>query len=357
MNQTIKKAAVSAMAVLTGFSVLSAPALNGGTALLEIPAITASAASTSVTATSQNKVCRPSSTPILQNGEYKLKLQGDGHLIVYDGNGNNKWSTYTYFGGKYKDYTFEVQGDGNLVLYGKNSAGKKLALWASMTNSNTMTTSNGYYYTLELTRSGSLQLYRTYQGRSYTRCNIWNSNGLKLRRCNVNQLWMNDPNHAGWNELGQTLSGGSWSIKDAGCALASYTMVYNYFKGTSKQIWELNTAPYVVTGDTTFGGNDPRFTIGYVRGTTSRNITAQTIAENLKRGLVIVHCGNADVQNGHFVVVYECTKASNPTYSDLRVLDPAYTDVHTVQDLANKKGTNVNQMFTFLANFSANANY
>jgi hypothetical protein len=69
-------------------------------------------------------------TTLLKNGDrfgwyrYKLDFQTDGNLVVYDGNANAKWQSYT-FGAKY----LCSQEDGNLVIYNEDGA----ARWNSAT--------------------------------------------------------------------------------------------------------------------------------------------------------------------------------------------------------------------------------
>ena len=62
----------------------------------------------------------------LQNGSYRMVMQGDGNLVVY---GRSVWHSGTFLSGS----TFSVQGDGNLVVY--TQAGRPV--WASNTGGNT----------------------------------------------------------------------------------------------------------------------------------------------------------------------------------------------------------------------------
>lgn len=60
----------------------------------------------------------------LRNSGYRLVMQGDGNLVVYDPQGKAKWNSGTRGGNR-----FIMQGDGNLVMY--NGANK--AIWSSGT--------------------------------------------------------------------------------------------------------------------------------------------------------------------------------------------------------------------------------
>lgn len=61
----------------------------------------------------------------LLSGGYRLVMQGDGNLVVYNPGGRPLWSSGTKGGNR-----FIMQGDGNLVMY--NSSNK--AIWSSGTN-------------------------------------------------------------------------------------------------------------------------------------------------------------------------------------------------------------------------------
>jgi len=78
------------------------------------------------------------------NGQYKLILQNDGNLVLYDG-GRAIWSTKTQ-GKRIKKLV--MQNDGNLVLYGPNGP-----LWATNTSGN-----RGAY--LKIQNDGNLVIYK-----------------------------------------------------------------------------------------------------------------------------------------------------------------------------------------------------
>jgi len=61
-----------------------------------------------------------------KSGRYRLILQSDGNLVLYDAGGSARWSTGTW--GRNVDYAI-LQVDGNLVLYDQATA-----VWASGTN-------------------------------------------------------------------------------------------------------------------------------------------------------------------------------------------------------------------------------
>lgn len=61
------------------------------------------------------------------NNQYRLTLQTDGNLVIYDASSNAVWNTGTY--GQRVDFAI-MQVDGNLVLYGAGAA-----VWASGTGS------------------------------------------------------------------------------------------------------------------------------------------------------------------------------------------------------------------------------
>lgn len=68
-----------------------------------------------------------SSGASLQYGGYKLTMQSDCNLVLYD-NGSPVWSTNTKNKGKY--CTLDMQDDGNLVIYEHEYAFGKV-MWAS----------------------------------------------------------------------------------------------------------------------------------------------------------------------------------------------------------------------------------
>jgi hypothetical protein len=57
---------------------------------------------------------------------YKLRVQNDGNVVVYDGEEKPIWATDTWNKGK-GPYTLVLQDDGNLVLYDSTST----STWAS----------------------------------------------------------------------------------------------------------------------------------------------------------------------------------------------------------------------------------
>jgi hypothetical protein len=61
-----------------------------------------------------------------KNGPYKLQMQEDGNLVIYDKNNVAKWASGGG-GGSNGPYKLTMQNDGNLVIYDKNNA----ASWAS----------------------------------------------------------------------------------------------------------------------------------------------------------------------------------------------------------------------------------
>jgi len=78
------------------------------------------------------------------NGQYKLILQKDGNLVLYDG-GRAIWSAGTQDKHTNK---LVMQNDGNLVLYGPNGP-----LWATNTSGN-----RGAY--LKIQNDGNLVIYK-----------------------------------------------------------------------------------------------------------------------------------------------------------------------------------------------------
>jgi hypothetical protein len=61
-----------------------------------------------------------------KNGPYKLQMQEDGNLVIYDASNVAKWASGGG-GGSNGPYKLTMQNDGNLVIYDKNNA----ASWAS----------------------------------------------------------------------------------------------------------------------------------------------------------------------------------------------------------------------------------
>lgn len=78
-----------------------------------------------------NGVCRvtnnANTTLKSPNGAFKLVLQDDGHLILYDGNNALAWRTGTFPGAGAGPYKLEMQTDGNLVEYNRSNQ----AVWAT----------------------------------------------------------------------------------------------------------------------------------------------------------------------------------------------------------------------------------
>ena len=83
------------------------------------PAATADATDTCV------ETCAITTTSA--DGKYRLEMQSDGNLVIYDG-GDAVWSSNTA-GQGVAPYTLAMQGDGNLVIYDKDYS----ATWASNT--------------------------------------------------------------------------------------------------------------------------------------------------------------------------------------------------------------------------------
>ena len=61
------------------------------------------------------------------NGPYKLQMQEDGNLVIYDKNNAATWASSGGGGGKNGPYKLVMQDDGNLVVYDRNGR----ATWAS----------------------------------------------------------------------------------------------------------------------------------------------------------------------------------------------------------------------------------
>jgi hypothetical protein len=82
------------------------------------------------------------------NGRFRLVMQNDGNLVLYDGN-SVRWATGT----NGRDVEFCImQSDGNLVLYLEGSGS---ATWASNTNGNP-----GSYLVVQ--DDGNLVIYKPY---------------------------------------------------------------------------------------------------------------------------------------------------------------------------------------------------
>lgn len=345
----LKKATSILLSAVLCASALMMPAASDHTICFDDFSITASAAAPSaiyVSPTSGNKVFTPSSSPILENTYYKAVFQTDGNLVVYrKSNGTSVYSTCTNYGNKYLNYRLTLQTDGNLVLYARHrhhaTDQQTHWLWNTWTNSS----AKDMHYSLSLNNSGQLVITSTYQGRGYTAATQWRSDYTRLRWGIINPI--TDKNDSGilqgdplW--AGVKNKGGSRTIGAAGCAITSLTMIYNHYKGTSETPATLNRAPFVNTNN-----GDTQFTsIGTKQS--GSTFTANQIAAKLKNGPVVVHFGG--VNNGHFVVVYGCSKKTGTvTFSDLLVKDPAGTSYTNLQLAMNRKNcTTINQLITFV---------
>ena len=354
----IKKATVLALALTTSFSAMLCPLSGSGTTLLDSAAITASAESIPsslglapyatqdivLTPNNQKEVLRSS------NGKYALKFQSDGNLVIRNRTQSNNvtWNSATYFGdsrnqNRFTNLRFRFQTDGNLVFRANvtNRGNADMYLWTTFTNSGN-TTQKGYRYDLKLTNNGQLELHRTYKGMGYTDYLVWSSAGTKVswHVDRILQNWSNKPIYCG-----------SSTIALEGCAIASYAMIYSFYKGLAPNVQQLeamNQQPYVnQKGWATF--NIGRYTS---EEESWGNFDANAIAQKLKNGPVIVHSGNNNPRS-HFVVVYECTRGTNPSYSDLKVMDPSGNlNYKTVQDLCDGYGTDINQLHCYSCTLS-----
>ena len=98
------------------------------------------------------------------NGKYKLILQNDGNLVLYNASNRPIWHTWTSSSYKASQVDhFNVQDDGNMVIY--SADGKPI--WAS----NTWIGSGKYNVSLRLQDDGNLVLYNNTKGKP-----IWTSN-------------------------------------------------------------------------------------------------------------------------------------------------------------------------------------
>ncbi len=285
-----------------------------------------------ITATSSTKTLYPGD--YLQNGDYKAILQSDGNFVVYKkSTGAAVWHLGTYYCGSYSNYRLAIQSDGNLVLY-SNKNNSNYWLWASGTDTASYTCDNGYYFSLGLSTEGQLTLEQTYKGMSSTKITTWYS-GSNRSRWHTESLYQQ--NYSG------NLNGSSWSISGYGCALTSYTMVYNLYKGTSYAPTNLNYSPYVVGGSTQWKGllSSDKIICNY--NTSSE--AATKIADALQHSPVIV-CLESNSGNTHFVVVNRCTKDKNITTSDLLVNDPnKHAGSTTLTDAMNCHRNNYGSCF------------
>ncbi|MDT8716167.1 C40 family peptidase [Clostridium sp. 19966] len=99
------------------------------------------------------------------NGEYTLRIQQDGNLVIYDKNNNPVWATYSYSDKNFTDNKLVLSENGNLTVTGQNSQ----VLWQSATGK---VTNNSFY--LKLDNNGDLRLFENNNM-------IWNSNGGKIQ--------------------------------------------------------------------------------------------------------------------------------------------------------------------------------
>ena len=82
-----------------------------------------------------------------RDGRFKMLVQGDGNLVIYQYH-EPIWASNTNGRGT-PGFKLVVQSDGNLVMYGRNSP-----IWASNTNGD-----GDGYYTLIMQNDGNLVLY------------------------------------------------------------------------------------------------------------------------------------------------------------------------------------------------------
>lgn len=115
---TLKKSYISKASLIAIASVFAV-------ALTPLPH-TASAAGSVVGELQGGESLNRGETVTSQNGQYKLKMQGDGNLVQYNAANNAIWALGVIDSTASK---FSVQTDGNFVLY--NQAGK--VVWQSLT--------------------------------------------------------------------------------------------------------------------------------------------------------------------------------------------------------------------------------
>lgn len=312
-NNLIKKIAAGVMSAAMLFTGSPLARETGVSFFADQTAITASAwdshdphnfGSTLYASIGHNKTLKPGD--YLCNGNYRAILQGDGNFVIYNNKGQARWATTTALTSNdnkaYSNYRFVVQEDGNLVLYGKPKAnGGDRWIWATGTNG-----AKGNY-TLKLESNGVLNLYRS---ATASGSKVWTDSDRKVR-WHIDVKTQNDPAYRSnliYPYTGETI----WGV---GCALASTTMIYNYYKGTNVNPTALNNSTYL-DGNSWLRWGNAKATD--VRG---RTFSCAELANRLKSGPVIVYIGYK-----HFIVVHQCTKASGTfTTDDFRVIDPAYT--------------------------------
>ena len=245
----------------------------------------------------------------LCNGNYKAIMQTDGNFVIYNVKTNQAtWSSRTCLGTSYRDYRFSVQSDGNLVVYaiptGISNASQRY-IWT------TDTCSYQSDYTLKLESNGVLALYR---GRTGSGTRLWTNGDWNVCwNVELRTQYEND-----YDKIPLYGSRRGSSLRSAGCAVASATMIYNFFNGTDYHAASFNKYPYVSGGDlqwTSVKAVDSRTSKG-------DDCSYNKLASELHDGPVVIFLSN-NGENGHFVVVNQCTKAGGPLKaSDFRVRDP-----------------------------------
>ena len=104
---------------------------------------------------------------ISDNGKYKLVIQTDGNLCIYDGN-NNIWCSNSAQGNN--NYFLTMQTDGNLSVYrGKGPSDNQGNVW----NSNTSRGQGNYFAVIQ--NDGKLGVYRG-TGPTDNQGNVWIAN-------------------------------------------------------------------------------------------------------------------------------------------------------------------------------------
>lgn len=320
-NNLIKKIAAGVMSAAMLFTGSPLARETGVSFFADQTAITASAASffdshdphnlgSNVTVYSGHK--RLNVGDYLTNGNYKAIMQSDGNFVVYEyywQNGQKKnrakWCSSTALQGAYRNYHIDVQEDENLVIYAtpSNYTSREKAIWCTGTDNR----NNKGAHTLKLESNGTLSLYR---GSNASGTRAWTNSGNKVSWC-IDVKTQNNPAYRSnliYPYTGETI----WGV---GCALASTTMIYNYYKGTNVNPTALNNSTYL-DGNSWLRWNN-------VKATDERDriFSCNELANRLKSGPVIVYIGYK-----HFIVVHRCTKASGTfTTDDFRVIDPANT--------------------------------
>ena len=82
-----------------------------------------------------------------KDGRFKMVVQGDGNLVIYQQD-KSIWASNTAGEGS-PEFELAIQNDGNVVLYGRNGS-----IWATNTNS-----AGSGPYTLVMQNDGNLVLY------------------------------------------------------------------------------------------------------------------------------------------------------------------------------------------------------